>query len=106
LPDVIKKSNEFLRAALRLHARLTTAMQRKLDRSFQGETGLGSQLLIRGAQRYRCKELTVITNRMAVVENNEAIVESRKSGLELSSNVPTDFEFAEFFGGGSDTFRF
>ena len=45
-------------------------------------------------------------NKMSVVENNEAIVESRKSGLELSSNVPTDFEFAEFFGGGSDTFRF
>ena len=81
-------------------------MQRKSDRSFQGETRLGSQLLIRGAQRYRCKELTVTTNRMSVVENNEAIVESRKSGLELSSNVPTDFEFDEFFGGSSEYFPF
>ena len=45
------------------------------------------------------------TNRMSA-ENNEAIVESRKSGLELSSNVLTDFEFAEFFGGGSEYFPF
>ena len=46
------------------------------------------------------------TNKMSVVENNEAIVESRKSGLELSSYVPTDFEFAESFGGGSEYFPF
>ena len=46
------------------------------------------------------------TNRMSVVENNEAIVKSRKSGLELSSYVPTDFEFAEFFGGGSEYLPF
>ena len=39
---------------------------------------------------------------MSAVENNEAIVKSRKSGLELSSYVPTDFEFAESFGGGSE----
>ena len=42
------------------------------------------------------------TNKMSVVENNEAIVESRERGLELSSYVPTDFEFAESFGGGSE----
>ena len=41
-------------------------------------------------------------NSMSAVENNEAIVKSRKSGLELSSYVPTDFEFAESFGGGSE----
>jgi hypothetical protein len=34
---------------------------------------------------------------MSAVENNEAIVKSRRSGL-LSSYVPTDFEFAESFG--------
>jgi hypothetical protein len=43
---------------------------------------------------------------MSVVENSEAIVESRKSGLELSSYVPTDFKFAEFFGGGSEYLPF
>jgi hypothetical protein len=41
---------------------------------------------------------------MSAVENNEAIVKSRKSGLELSSYVPTDFELAESFGGGSEYF--
>ena len=41
-------------------------------------------------------------NKMSVVENNEAIVESTESGLELSSYVPTDFEFAESFCGGSE----
>ena len=46
------------------------------------------------------------TNKMSVVENNEAIVDSRESGLELSSYVPTDFEFAEFFGGGSEYLPF
>lgn len=46
------------------------------------------------------------TNKLSVVENNEAIVESRKSGLELSSYVPADFEFAEFFGGGSEYLPF
>jgi len=43
---------------------------------------------------------------MSAVENNEAIVKSRKSGLELSSCVPTDFEFSESFGGGSEYFPF
>ena len=46
------------------------------------------------------------TNKMSVVENNEAIVESRKSGLELSRYVPTDLELAEFFGGGSEYLPF
>jgi hypothetical protein len=59
-------------------------------------------LLIAAAQRYCGKELTVTTNRISVAENNEAIVKSRKSGLELSSCMPTDLEFAEFFGGGSE----
>jgi hypothetical protein len=48
----------------------------------------------------------VTTNKMSVVENNEATVESREHGLELSSYVPTDFEFAEFFGGGSEYLPF
>jgi hypothetical protein len=43
---------------------------------------------------------------MSTPENNEAIVESRKSGLELSSYVPIDFEFAESFGGGSEFLPF
>jgi hypothetical protein len=48
----------------------------------------------------------VTTNRMSAVENHEDIVKSRKSGLELSSYVPTDFEFAESFGGGSEYLLF
>jgi hypothetical protein len=36
---------------------------------------------------------------MAAVENNQVIVKSRESGLELSSYVPTDFEFAESISG-------
>jgi hypothetical protein len=48
----------------------------------------------------------VTRNKMSVVENNQAIVESRKSGLELSSYAPTDFEFAEFFDGGSEYLPF
>jgi len=48
----------------------------------------------------------VTTNRISAVENNEAIVKSRKSGLELSSYVSTDFEFAESFCGGSEYFPF
>jgi hypothetical protein len=43
---------------------------------------------------------------MSVVENNEATVENRERGPELSSYVPTDFEFAEFFGGGSEYLPF
>ncbi|MGA7634120.1 MAG: hypothetical protein WCB11_25420 [Terriglobales bacterium] len=42
------------------------------------------------------------TNRMSAVENNGSIVQSMKSGLDLSSYAPTDFEFAESFGGGSE----
>jgi hypothetical protein len=43
---------------------------------------------------------------MSAVENNGSIVKSTTSGLELSSYVPTDFEFAESFGGGSEFLPF
>jgi hypothetical protein len=47
---------------------------------------------------------------MSAVEkahNNVAIVKSReKKVLELSTYTPTDFEFAEFFGGGSEYLPF
>jgi len=39
---------------------------------------------------------------MSAVDNNEAIVKSTESGLDLSSYAPTDFELAESFGGGSE----
>ena len=45
-------------------------------------------------------------NSMSAVEKNGSIVKSTTSGLELSSYVPTDFEFAESFGGGSEFFPF
>jgi len=35
---------------------------------------------------------------MSGVDDNEGIVKSTKSGLDLSSYRPTDFEFAESFG--------
>ena len=45
-------------------------------------------------------------NSMSAVEKNGSIVKSTTSGLALSSYVPTDFEFAESFGGGSEFFPF
>jgi len=43
---------------------------------------------------------------MWAAENNEPIVKSTKSGLDLSSHSSTDFEFAEAFGGGSEYLLF
>jgi len=54
----------------------------------------------------RCEEPTVTRNSMSAVEKNGSIVKSTTSGLELSSYVPTDFEFAESFGGGSEYLPF
>jgi len=48
----------------------------------------------------------VARNRMSAVENNGSDVKSTKSGLDFSSYGPTDFEFAESFGGGSEYFPF
>jgi hypothetical protein len=48
----------------------------------------------------------VTRNDMSAVENNASIVKSTKSGLDLSSYEPTDFEFAESFGGGSEYLPF
>ena len=45
-------------------------------------------------------------NSMSAIEKNQSIVKNTTSGLELSSYVPTDFEFAESFGGGSEFFPF
>ena len=45
-------------------------------------------------------------NGMSAIENNGSIVKSTKSGLDLSSYGPTDFDFAESFGGGSDYLPF
>ena len=43
---------------------------------------------------------------MSAVENNEAVVKSRKNERESSSYAATDLEFAEAFGGGSEYFPF
>jgi hypothetical protein len=48
----------------------------------------------------------VTRNGMSAIENNASIVKSTKSGLDLSSYEPTDFEFAECFGGGSEYLPF
>jgi len=48
----------------------------------------------------------VTRNAKSTVENNGSIGKSRRSGLDLSSYAPTDFEFAEFFGGGSECLLF
>ena len=45
-------------------------------------------------------------NSMSAVENNGSDVKSTKSELDLSSYGPTDFEFAESFGGGSEYLPF
>ena len=46
------------------------------------------------------------TRTMSAVENNEAVVKSRKNERESSSYAATDLEFAEAFGGGSEYFPF
>jgi hypothetical protein len=43
---------------------------------------------------------------MSASDNNEAIVKSTKSGLDLSSYAPTDFEFAESFSCGFEYLPF
>jgi hypothetical protein len=48
----------------------------------------------------------VTRNSMAAVENNGAVVKSPKSRLDPSSYRLTDFELAEFFGGGSEYLPF
>jgi len=48
----------------------------------------------------------VTRNSTSAVENNGSVARNTKSGLDLSSYVPTDFEFAESFGGGSEFFPF
>jgi len=48
----------------------------------------------------------VTRNGMSAIENNGSIVKSTKSGLDLSSYEPTDSEFAESFGGGSEYLPF
>jgi hypothetical protein len=65
---------------------------------------LADRLQTSGTQRERCEEPTVARNGMSAVENND--VKSTKSGLDLSSYGPTDFEFAESFGGGSEYLPF
>ena len=45
-------------------------------------------------------------NSMSAVENNGSVIRNTKSGPDLSSYEPTDFEFAESFGGGSDYLPF
>ena len=41
---------------------------------------------------------------MSAVENNEAVVKSRKNERESSSYAATDLELAEAFGAGSEYF--
>jgi len=48
----------------------------------------------------------VTRNSMPAVENNEPIVKRTKSGLDLSRDAATDFEFAKSFGGGSEHLPF
>jgi hypothetical protein len=48
----------------------------------------------------------VTRNSISALENNEPIVKNPKSGLDLSRYAPTDFEFAESFGGGSEYLSF
>ena len=52
------------------------------------------------------EEHTVIGNRISAVKHNEAAVKSKESGLKSSRDVPTDFAFAEYFGGGSECLPF
>jgi hypothetical protein len=46
----------------------------------------------------------VTTNAISVAENNEPIRKNTRSGLECASCAPTDLEYAEALGGGSEYF--
>jgi hypothetical protein len=48
----------------------------------------------------------VTRNSISAVQNNGSVVKGTKSGPDLSSYEPTDFEFAESFGGGSEHLPF
>jgi len=44
----------------------------------------------------------VIRNRISAVEHNEDFDKSKEGGLKSSCDLPTDFTFAESFGGSSE----
>jgi hypothetical protein len=67
---------------------------------------LADRLQTSGTQRNTLRGTTVTRNGTSAVEKNGSIVKSTTSGPELSSYVPTDCEFAESFGGGSEFFPF
>ena len=67
---------------------------------------LEDRLLTSGTQRDTLRGNTVTRNSMSAFENNGFVVKSAKIGLDLSSYGPTEFEFAEPFGGGSKYFPF
>lgn len=52
------------------------------------------------------EEHTVISNRTSAAEHNEVFIKSTESGPKSSCDVPTDFAFAESFGGGSECLPF
>lgn len=63
-------------------------------------------LLRSGTQPDTLRGTTVTRNSTSAVENDGAVVKSPKSELCISSYVPTDYEFAESFGGGSEYLPF
>jgi len=67
---------------------------------------LEDRLLTSGTERETLRGTTVTRNSMPALENNGSVVKSTKSGLDLSTYGPTDFEFAESFGGGSEYLPF
>jgi hypothetical protein len=52
-----------------------------------------------------CEEIRVTRKTNSGVDNKESIGKSRRNELDLSSYAPTDFEFAEFFGGAEYFWR-
>jgi hypothetical protein len=73
---------------------------------FYGEMRLADGLLISGTQLDTFRGTTVTRNSMSAVENNGSVVRNTKSGPDLSSYGPTDCEFVESFGGGSEYLPF
>ena len=73
---------------------------------FYGEMRLADGLLISGTQLDTLRGTTVTRNSMSAVENNGSVVRNTKSGPDPSSYGPTDCEFVESFGGGSEYLPF
>jgi hypothetical protein len=71
-----------------------------------GEMRLENRLLISATHRQALRGTHSDRKQESAVEHNEAVVKSKEGGLKSSCDLPTDFAFAESFGGSSECLPF